>query len=142
MGDIATIKADIISKVSTATGLSATAWAGEEKAFSSTHPAVYVQWVGSQVGYNQEIGAISYVMNTIFLLYVATEDTGSTDGDVAAAVLLEQCRTALNGKVIGGLAVANPHDGELPGGKTEALVGIHAGCYLYGQAWEIEQLVD
>ena len=141
MGDIATIKTDLISKITTATGITPTAWAGEEKAFSGTHPAIYVQWRGAVTQANQEIGAISYVMDTVFVVLVTTEDT-ATDGDVAAATLLEQCRAALNGVEIAGIAVANPFTGEYPGQKTESLIDVHAGVYLYGQAWSIEQVID
>lgn len=141
MGDIATLKSALITKITTATGITPAAWAGEEKALASTHPAIFLQWGGGIVQPNQEIGAVSYVMETVFMVLVSTED-GATDGDVQAAVYLEQIRAALNGVEIGSLGVANPFSGEFPGGKTESLVDVHAGVYLYGQAWVIEQVID
>lgn len=140
MGDIATLKSALISKIATATGLTPTAWAGEEKALATTRPAVFLQWGGGIVQANQEIGAVSYVMDTVFVVLVSTEDA-ATDGDVQAAVILEQVRAALNGVEIGGLGVANPFFGEFSGGKTESLIDVHAGVYLYGQAWVIEQVI-
>jgi hypothetical protein len=141
MGNIADFKAALITKINAATGLTSVAWGGEEKAFTDTRPAVYVQWQGGITRENVEIGAISYPLETVFFVYVTTEDS-STDGDVQAALLLEQIRGALNGVVISGLGVANPFPGELPGGKTEAVLAVHAGIYLYAQAWSIEQYVD
>jgi len=140
MGDVATLKSALISKITTATGITPTAWAGEEKAFSSTHPAIFIQWAGALTQENEEIGAVSYVMDTVFVVLVATED-GATAGDVQAAATLEQIRKALNGVEIGGLGVANPYAGEFGGSKTESLIDVHAGVYLYGQAWTVQQVI-
>jgi phage gp37-like protein len=138
MGDVATLKSALISKITAATGVVPVAWAGEEKALSSVAPAIFVQWAGGVSGPNQEIGAVSYAKETVFLVLVLTAD-GTTDGDVQAATYLDQIRAALNGVEIGSIGVANPYP-EYGGGKTEALIDVHAGVYLYGQAWAIEQV--
>jgi hypothetical protein len=74
-------------------------------------------------------------------VFYATADA-QADGDVQAALLMTSGRSALNGQVIASDGVANPYTGEFPGGKTEHFIAAHAGKYLYGQAWAIEQVID
>jgi phage gp37-like protein len=140
MSDVSTLKSDIISKIDAITTATVAKWAGEDVAFSATKPGIYVQWLGEAEGDNEEIGGILYISDHIFVVFVATEDSETTDGDDAAATLLEAVRGALHSKSISTFGYAQPYSGHFPGGLTTMLIGVHAGAYLYGQAWRIEQI--
>lgn len=142
MSNIGSMRTDIMAKITAAVAGTVTVgrWAGEDAAMASTKPGVYVQWTGATTGDNDEIGAITYVENTEWIVFVATEDLTGSYGDDQAATILEQIRVALAGKEIASIGWAEPLSGEFSAGKTESLIAIHGGSYLYAQAWRVEQV--
>jgi len=155
MSDIATIRSDLITKISAAINpvveleegqdplpqIPVSKWAGEEAAITAERPSVSVNWFGGIAGESEEIGRATYSMDLIFHAIVQTADTDKKDGDDHAAELLETIRGALAEVEIAGIGIARPYKDPMFGGKTEMLTKIHGGAYEYTQAWKIEQAV-
>jgi hypothetical protein len=143
MSNISTIRDDLITKIAAAVGVSVVVekFAGREVAMGSEKPAIYIWYAGGDTTENIEIrtdGATS-IQQDVFHVYIVTEDITASDGDDAAATLLEQCRDAIAGKLIGSLGYAEPQYNEFGNNRNEAPLEASAGSYMYGQAWRIEQ---
>ncbi|MFH0825286.1 MAG: hypothetical protein V2B18_21250 [Pseudomonadota bacterium] len=154
MSDISDIRTDITAKLTAAVAAFSSAvaidrWAGEEKAIKmDAVPAVLIQWTGRITEESMEIGASTYMRSPVFVLYVVADDvSGGAYGDDICSDILELADAALNEAsiTIGGVAdvgISRPYPGQFSDKLTESLIGVHAGRYLYGQAWYVERLVS
>ncbi|MCE5335082.1 MAG: hypothetical protein LLG06_10915, partial [Desulfobacteraceae bacterium] len=98
--EIRTLRNALIEKIKAALGphVLVDRFAGEERAKESACPSVYIQYVGGIARESEEIGAVTYQYDTIWLLHIQTEDADhGSDGDEQAAAYLEAIRRALHG---------------------------------------------
>ena len=154
MSDISESRTDIMAKLTAASAAYSPAvavdrWAGEEKAINMREvPAYLVQWAGRGTGESMEIGTATYMSNPVFVVVVVADDVaGGAYGDDICAELLELATAALNEQsvTIGGdtdAGVIRPYRGQFEDQLTESLRHVHAGRYVYAQAWQVERLVS
>lgn len=153
MSDISDIRTGIMGKLTAASAdyaldVVVDRWAGEEKAINmKAVPAFLVQWAGRGIGESMEIGAATYMSDPVFVVVVVADDVKDGDyGDDICAELLELGASALNEQSvsIGGVAdagIIRPYRGQFEDQLTESLRKVHAGRYIYAQAWQVERLV-
>lgn len=137
MNAVSAAKAAITTLIQSATGITPVDWQGEDYAISSSHPALYIHWSGSEAERNELLGgAISYSMRLFFLVFAATE-TGSTNGEAQAAGYFDQIRNAITGYVIASAGQVQPFSDTAMDGKTEMCANVRNGVYLHVQGWSV-----